>query len=749
MPAPPPVADALHTASEDSGSRSLTGEDTRQPAPGKSAHSTRWMGWRLRVLVGAALVGCLALYLLVRTLAAVPGFSAALQVNDRGRLQLAGTAQATHGVRGMVEVSGHVTAIDALLLQRSARWLTTDADRQSHAAQHDALALALASGTLRLLLDDGRLLSFDARPHGSGGLGAVFWLTAAFALLLYMVTIGVVVARPELTNGLYAVMALAQVGNLLFLGTESMPTLGMPAGFMRLDRDLRSVLDLATAAALIHATGVHPRRLPGIGARATLVWFALGALAVAVASQSLPNAWWWTQAAMIGCGLLAVTQLGWTQHVQPHPLAAALWRFCLLTVSTLVLLTASIAALGMQPAGNSQAATIGAAAWLVFIASMLLLLPFLARTQQLMRELSLLAGASAVAASLDLLFVAMFSLGSFASLTLALFVALGAYVGLRQWLVDQMMARERVMAEHMFERLYRVAREVQVRPQSVGDQLTRLLRDIFEPLEIRRAQRHLDRARVVSNGANLLVPVPRLSGTGEPGVIELQFAQRGRRMFGADDARLADRMVEQLSRAVAFDEAVEHGRSEERLRIAQDLHDDIGARLLTLIYQSPTREMEDYLRHTLKDLKTLTRGLAATDHRLSHAVVEWKADIAQRLAAADCEFGWAFAYDIDIELSVVQWSALTRILRELVSNAIAHAHATRVDVDAGLERGVLTLSVTDDGIGRNPDAWSHGLGLGGVRKRVKQLGGEVHWREAANGGIACHVVIGGLGTHPA
>jgi signal transduction histidine kinase len=367
----------------------------------------------------------------------------------------------------------------------------------------------------------------------------------------------------------------------------------------------------------------------------------------------------------------------------------------------------------------------------------------------LMRELSLLAGASAVAASLDLLFVAMFSLGSFASLTLALFVALGAYVGLRQWLVDQMMARERVMAEHMFERLYRVAREVQVRPQSVGDQLTRLLRDIFEPLEIRRAQRHLDRARVVSNGANLLVPVPRLSGTGEPGVIELQFAQRGRRMFGADDARLADRMVEQLSRAVAFDEAVEHGRSEERLRIAQDLHDDIGARLLTLIYQSPTREMEDYLRHTLKDLKTLTRGLAATDHRLSHAVVEWKADIAQRLAAADCEFGWAFAYDIDIELSVVQWSALTRILRELVSNAIAHAHATRVDVDAGLERGVLTLSVTDDGIGRNPDAWSHGLGLGGVRKRVKQLGGEVHWREAANGGIACHVVIGGLGTHPA
>jgi signal transduction histidine kinase len=140
--------------------------------------------------------------------------------------------------------------------------------------------------------------------------------------------------------------------------------------------------------------------------------------------------------------------------------------------------------------------------------------------------------------------------------------------------------------------------------------------------------------------------------------------------------------------------------------------------------------------------------LAAADHRLSHAVVEWKADIAQRPAAADREFGWAFAYDIDIELSVVQWSVLTRILRELVSNAMAHAHATRVDIDAGLERGVLALSVTDNGIGRKPDAWRHGLGLGGVRKRVWQLGSEVHWREAGGRGIARHVAIGGPGAHP-
>ena len=90
---------------------------------------------------------------------------------------------------------------------------------------------------------------------------------------------------------------------------------------------------------------------------------------------------------------------------------------------------------------------------------------------------------------------------------------------------------------------------------------------------------------------------------------------------------------------------------------------------------------------------------------------------------------------------MVQWSALTRVLRELVSNIISHSQARRVDIDFSLEGDRVDLTVTDNGIGRNPRAWSHGLGLGGVRKRVKQLGGEVEWREVSPHGIACRVTI--------
>ena len=151
--------------------------------------------------------------------------------------------------------------------------------------------------------------------------------------------------------------------------------------------------------------------------------------------------------------------------------------------------------------------------------------------------------------------------------------------------------------------------------------------------------------------------------------------------------------------------------------------------------------MEEYVRHTLQDLKTLTRGLAASNHRLSHAAAEWKSDLSHRLTAAHVELKWSFVFDNDILLTVVHWSALTRVLRELVSNAIAHSQAQQLEVDFRLEDDRIELTITDNGIGRNPRAWSHGLGLGGVRKRVKQLGGEVEWREAGARGISCRVTI--------
>lgn len=720
--------------------------DLRPDAEQRMLH---WMGWRLRLLVIAALMGCIAFFLLARELTGAPHIDASWRIGSDGRVELAASTDPSlreHIGQAWVGVSssGHApVAVDAFALRHSARWLIDDALRNKQGALNAQLAQVMAGERVTLHFSDGG----KAEPHlsrrGAIELGSVFWLLGAFALMLYLVAMVMLFARPGVQSLLYAVMALCQTTHLVLMAIDAATTFGIPAALAAIDAPLRLALDLITCAAIVTAAARSPRRLRGAEAIIAATWITV-MLLIAGTWQGIPsNGWWWRQGAIVLLAALALVLVSASLRAQVHPFAMALRRFGAVAWVTYGLLTLGMLAAQDAPHAQYRIAESASLVWYTFFALLLLLLPFLSKSQQILREFSLLAAISTVATSLDLLFVAVFSLGQFASLTLSLFVSLGVYAGVRQWMLNRLLGESMLTTERTFEQLYRLAREVEAHPQRAPALLSRLLHDLFDPMEASIAEQSASQAGVFNAGTALCVPVPQIDGhaPAAPAVVVLRFAKRGRRLFTSEDARLADRITEQLRRAVAFDKAVEQGRSEERTRIAQDLHDDIGARLLTLMYKSSTPEMEEYVRHTLKDLKTLTRGLAASQHRLSDAAAEWKSDLTQRLAAAHIELDWKFTLDDDPLLSVVQWSGLTRVLRELVSNTIAHSKARRVEIALSLVGDGLTLSVTDDGVGREPQSWSHGLGLGGVRKRVKQLGGDVEWTENAPAGICCRVTL--------
>lgn len=734
-------------------------DSTSEPGPSKPAaapyalHPSRWMGWRIRLLVAAALLGCIGVFLLAQALAQSRHIDAEWRATASGDVELLASDEAALGaLRGqrLVQVAGTglgAIDIDVLALHPSARWLVDDAQRARHAALREALAAGLALERLTLVFADGRSLAIPTRVRGFDHVAPLFWLLSALAVAMYMVGVVVVLARPTQPNLLYLVMALCQAANLVFLAIESTLDLGTPWWYADLNPMLRPGLDLVAAAALLNALCLHPRRLPGAHWIAASAWAAAVALLVFGHTGELTNAWWWTQASVTLVGAVVIGLLTWSYRLEPHPSALVLRRFAFVTIATWLVLTLGLATSQSRPGIAHGIAVVGPLIWTVYISSLLMLVPYLSKSQKVMREFAILAAISTVATTLDLVLVTVFSLSQFASLTLSLFVSMAVYAGARQWIVDQMLGSSVLTTERMFEQLYRIARAVEAHPEHSAALLSGLLRDIFEPIEVAVvASESGSGTRVSGDGSAMLVPVPALvnSGTGSGSAVALRFAHRGRRLFTLEDARFTERIVEQLRRAVAYDEAVEQGRSEERMRLAQDLHDDIGARLLTLMYKAQSPEMEEYVRHTLQDLKTLTRGLAASSHRLSHASAEWKSDLTQRLTAAHVALRWSCQFDEDLLLSVVQWSALTRVLRELVSNVIAHSQAQCVGVDISLFRDSFDLNVSDDGVGRNPSAWAHGLGLGGVRKRVKQLGGSVEWREIRPRGIACRVTLRGL-----
>ena len=716
----------------------------------------RWMSWHRRALALAAVLGCLGLFGLARWLSDTPHIDAEWQAGPTGELVLLSSrlpALAEHRgrvLRGLAQDFGPVQPVDALLLHRWPRWQVDDTVRARQVAQHEAVAqlLAAASGTVQLRFDDGSEVDVPVKPRGYSALGVAFWPLAGLGLLLYLFAVVLLLARPRPRTALYVLMALCQAGNAVLMAAAAGGGIGGPVGLMAGDLPWRMALDLCTAAAGLQLYALHPRRLPHAALLATagwtlpLIWVALAFRGYA--GEALPL-WWPAQGACLLLALGALAVAGHSHRVEPNPYALVMRRLAGGAFAGFALVTLASWAASRLQGGGAAVTGVAAGLWYLVAAFLLLLTPFLARSRQVLREFALLAGVSTVATSLDLLFVAVFSLGTFTSLAIAVFIGLTLYAGARQWMLNHLIGTSVLTTERTFDQLYRVARELQTRPNRYPQLLTQLLRDLFEPLELLRVDRVPVRSRVTGGGSSLVVPMRAADEDGTASVattaLVLRFAQRGQRLFTLDDARLADRVVDQLRRAVAYDMAVERGRSEERQRIAQDLHDDIGARLLTLMYQAQSPEMEDYIRHTLLDLKTLTRGLAAAEHRLSHAAAEWKADLTQRLTAAHVALGWSFASDRDLPLTVVQWSALTRVLRELVSNALYHGHATRVDVSFSLEGRVLMLQVADDGNGRNPQAWSHGLGLGGVRKRVKVLGGEVAWAENGERGIACTVRV--------
>lgn len=699
---------------------------------------------RARSLLLLGLLGAALVVLWLRLLAIEPHWPLVWRPVDGGGVELAASAdpvlRSAIGQRllWLQLADGQRIIANSALLPHSPRWIVDDALRQQQLSIRLLMSQASQQGPVLLQFEQGAPYAVAPRPRGLGRLGGQSWAVGGLALALYIAGVVVVLARRGRAPQMYGLLTLVLSLNLLLVCAEGLPGMGLPEALVQSDLSLRMLGDSVAAAALLHVMLIYPRRQAHAGRWIMLGWGLAATLFGWLWLAEPPGVWWWMQGLMIAYGLTAAAVLRRRPQQAINPMASLLQRLVLAGTGTLMLLSLAIAISARDGETQFHLATIGSVIWLVFFASLLMLGPFLSRSQQVLREFMLLAGVATVAASLDLLFLALSPLTQLGSLLLALAVSLTLYALARPWVRGQLAGLSTLSAERMFDRLYRVARALEQTPEQAGKLLIGLLREVFDPQEVSNVARPVARVRVVADGSSMVVPLPQRPGS-PPEAVVLRYARRGRRLFTEGDRALCTQLLEQLRRAVAYDRAVEHGRTEERMRIAQDLHDDIGARLLTLMYKAPNPEIEEYIRHTLQDLKTLTRGLAASSHQLSHAAAEWKADITQRLGAAGCDLHWSFSTDKDLKLTVVQWSALTRVLRELVNNILTHAQATQVEICMQLDKGHLTLDVSDDGRGTAPEGWSHGLGLGGVRKRVKLLGGQVRWVQREGGGIRCEV----------
>lgn len=176
---------------------------------------------------------------------------------------------------------------------------------------------------------------------------------------------------------------------------------------------------------------------------------------------------------------------------------------------------------------------------------------------------------------------------------------------------------------------------------------------------------------------------------------------------------------------------------EERERIYADLHDDIGAKLLTLVHTLENPQHADLARSVLQDLRDIvsrTRGGVAGS--LLEVLAQIRDETEQRLELAGIELAWEQQVGLDDPaLDEGQALHLFRIVREAVTNAIRHGRATRVRVRARRTLQMLIMDVADDGAGA-PAGQDIGSGRGteSMKARAAELHGTIAWNPATSGG---------------
>ncbi|HSV36864.1 MAG TPA: ATP-binding protein [Ramlibacter sp.] len=203
------------------------------------------------------------------------------------------------------------------------------------------------------------------------------------------------------------------------------------------------------------------------------------------------------------------------------------------------------------------------------------------------------------------------------------------------------------------------------------------------------------------------------------------------------------REIEQSYQQLATLRAAQAAQS-ERQRIASDLHDDLGAQLLTIAQAGGSGRVATLARQALDEMRLSVRGLTGEPAMADDVLADWRAETVTRLSSAGLQPQWeAQEPDPKLVLPARTHVQLTRILREAISNAIRHSGGTRCKVCIAFDRQGIAVEVEDDGrgLGAPRPASSGGHGLMGIERRVRHLGGRHALVPGAAGGVRLQVWV--------
>lgn len=202
--------------------------------------------------------------------------------------------------------------------------------------------------------------------------------------------------------------------------------------------------------------------------------------------------------------------------------------------------------------------------------------------------------------------------------------------------------------------------------------------------------------------------------------------------------------------------AVKNAEERERVRIASDLHDNLGAYAASMSANISYLHLPDANDEILGALQELNNNASAIVSQLNDTIWVLKKDALPLTAISDrikkfiqmLERSYpGIRVDVneeitnDISLTSSQAFHLYRILQEGLNNALKHSKAEHITVNVSSNEQQWMVDISDDGIGLPPEGERHaGFGLQNMKVRAKENGWGLHWAKNDSGGTSVRIL---------
>jgi signal transduction histidine kinase len=239
-------------------------------------------------------------------------------------------------------------------------------------------------------------------------------------------------------------------------------------------------------------------------------------------------------------------------------------------------------------------------------------------------------------------------------------------------------------------------------------------------------------ARAGTDSPDLIrTQIPLGEGETTTGVVSLAGDRALTTVERMDIDRLLRPVAASFINAVLLQEIASTAVKQERLRLARELHDEIGPALAALGLALDASLLESrHDRATEDGLLYVRNGLEQVVDDLRGTIADLRSEKSASLTASlSRTVGVHEGPDLRIEIherrpppgTVLR--QILAIVTEAVRNAINHSDATSVAVIGTADRGVVEIEVRDNGGGFSPTEVSDGhFGLLGMRERADRIG---------------------------